>query len=241
MSAEGDKHKGHRQRLLSRYLEHGIDCLTEQEILEIFLFSAYSRRNTSDISGALIERFGTLEGVLNAGYDELRQVDDVGVTSAALITFMKDMVRRYGRDDFAGIKLDTSDRMRDFCYNLFRGESKEVCRVLFLDSTMNMVSESVITRSEDNRGDYDMRLIVTKAVHTQGSNIVLAHCHPGGLLLPSSRDVAATRRAANILDSLGLKLMDHIIVSEEGTYSMRVAGMLPDIWEQGFDIKRSDN
>ena len=232
MAEDKNLHKGHRQRMLKRYLEHGIDCFEEHEILEIFLYSAYSRRNTNDISHKLINRFGSLEGVLGAGYDELKQVDDVGVTAAALITFMKDMLRKYSKDDFAGIKLDTSDRMRDFCVTLFEGEKVECCRALFLDSSMNLVSEAVVVRGNDFSADFDMRHIVTKAVQTHSTNVVLTHCHPDGVALPSSKDVSATRRAAQLLGSIGITLNDHIIVSEGVSYSMRVAGMLPDIWEK---------
>ena len=38
------------------------------------------------------------------------------------------------------------------------------------------------------------------------------------------------RRAASALNSIGIELIDHIIVNEEDSYSMRTAGMLPDIW-----------
>ena len=109
MAEEKNIHSGHRQRMLKRYLEHGIDGFEEHEILEIFLFTAYSRRNTNDISHQLIDRFGSLEGVLNAGYDELVQEKNVGVTAAALISFMKDFAKRYNKEDMSGIKLATSE------------------------------------------------------------------------------------------------------------------------------------
>ena len=87
--AEESIHKGHRQRMLKRYLEHGIDSFEDHELLEIFLFSAYTRRNTNDIAHRLIERFGSLEGVMHADYDALCEVDDVGPTAAGLLTVEK--------------------------------------------------------------------------------------------------------------------------------------------------------
>ncbi len=230
MADDNNLHKGHRQRMLKKYMEHGIDCFEEHELLEIFLYSAYSRRNTNDISHALINKFGSLEGVLNAGVDELREVDDVGLTAASLISFMKDLMRKYSKADKSGIKLDTSDKMCEFCFTLFEGESKETSHVLFLDNSFNLIGESEISRGDGSGTDFDMRLIVTKAIRTQCSNLVLSHCHPDGILLASSNDVAATRRAATLLQSLGIMLVDHIIVNDERAYSMRSAGMLPDIW-----------
>ena len=230
MAEEKNIHSGHRQRMLKRYLEHGIDSFEEHEILEIFLYTAYSRRNTNDISHQLINRFGSLEGVLNAGYDELVTEKNVGVTAAALISFMKDLARRYSKEDLAGIRLSTSESVRSFCYELLKDCSTEQAHALFLDQTLNLIGESMISRGDSSSVDFDLRAIVTKAIKTQCCNIVLVHSHPGGVLLPSSSDVAATRRVATSLRNIGINLIDHIIVNEEDTYSMRAAGMMPDLW-----------
>ena len=208
MAEEKNIHSGHRQRMLKKYLEHGIDCFEDHEILEIFLFTAYSRRNTNDISHQLINRFGSLEGVLNAGYDEIVEEKNVGVTAAALISFMKDFARKYNRKD----------------------STTEEAHVLFLDQNLNFVGESQISQGSPNSVDLDLHDIVIKSVRTSCTKIILTHSHPHGVLLPSSADIASTRRAASALNSIGIELIDHIIVNEEDSYSMRTAGMLPDIW-----------
>lgn len=229
--ADENIHKGHRQRMLKKYLEHGIECFEDHEILEIFLYSAYTRRNTNDISHKLIHRFGSLEGVMNAGYEELMDVDDVGNTAAAMISFMKDFAKRCNRDELTGIKLDTSLAMRDFCFNLMRHSPVEEAHVLFLDQTLSLIGESKIANGGSDSVEFDLRFIVSKAIRTQCCNIVLAHCHPHGVLLASSADVSATRRVAQSLSGIGINLIDHIIVNEEDSFSMRTARLLPDIWD----------
>lgn len=213
--------------MLKKYLEHGISTFDEYEILEIFLYTAYSRRNTSDISRQLIDKYGSLSGVLNAGYNELVTEPDVGSTTAALISFVKDLARRYAKEDLSGIKLSTSDSMRDYCYKLLKETITEQSRAIFLDQTMNLIGDIPVSRNSDG---FDQRAIVTHAIKTQCCNIVLAHSHPGGVLLPSASDVAATRRVSLSLKNIGISLMDHIIVNAEGTYSMRAAGVAPDLW-----------
>ena len=230
MADEQNIHKGHRQRLLKRYLDHGIDSLEEHEILEIFLFTAYSRRNTNDISHKLIDKFGSVSGVLSAGYDELRDIDDVGVTAAALICFMKDFTARYSREEYSAISLCSSESLRDFCYNLMKGKRNEEAHVLFLDKSLNLIGETEIARGGHDSVEFDLRLIVMRAIRTQCSNVALAHCHPDGVLLPSSADIAATRRVAQALRNIGINLVDHIIVNNDSSYSMRCANILADIW-----------
>ena len=230
MAEEKNLHSGHRQRMLKRYLEHGIGSFEEHEILEIFLFTAYSRRNTNDISHHLIDKFGSLDGVLNADYDDLVQIKDVGTTAAALISFMKDFAKMYGNKDLSGIKLADSESMRSYFYDLLRYCTEEEAHAAFLDQTMNLISELEVSDGSSRNVEFDLRTIVTRAIKTQCSNIVLAHSHPGGVLLPSSADIAVTRRIYSSLKNIGIDLIDHIIISEEGSYSMRAARMLPDIW-----------
>ena len=95
---------------------------------------------------------------------------------------------------------------------------------------MNLVGETSVCSNGSSLVEFDLRTIVTRAIKTQCSNIVLVHSHPKGVLLPSANDVASTRRIANALNDIGITLMDHIIVNEEGTYSMRSADMMPDLW-----------
>ncbi len=230
MPEKENPHKGHRQRMLKKYIDHGIDCFEEHEILEILLFSAYTRRNTNDIAHDLIKRFGSLNGVLNASMDDLCEVDNVGPNAAAMLSFFKDVALRQNVRDNSGVVLDSSEKLRQFCHTLLAGNRVEVAHALFLDDSFTLISESQISSGVTNRVEFDLKKIVAKALRNQSTHIVLVHNHPGGVTMASASDVAATRRTANALKELGIELVDHIIVNEESSYSMRAARMLPDIW-----------
>ena len=230
MPEKDNPHKGHRQRMLKKYTEHGIDCFEEHEILEILLFSAYTRRNTNDIAHDLIKRFGSLEGVLNAGYENLCDVENVGPNAAAMISFFRDFAVRHSTLDHSGVVLNNSTVLRSFCHDLLRGHTIEVAHALYLDSSYTLISESQVSRGVTNKVEFDMKQIVAKAIKNKCDHVVIVHNHPGGVLAASVADVAATRRTANALKELGIELVDHIIVNEESAYSMRAARLLPDIW-----------
>ena len=132
--------------MMKKFLEHGIDCFEDHEVLEILLYSAYSRRNTNDIAHDLIRHFGSLKGVLNARTEELCEVDNVGPNAAAMLRFFKAFAVRNSREDYSGIVLDSSDKVREFCYNLLRGCTVEVVHVLLLDDALSLISESQISR-----------------------------------------------------------------------------------------------
>ena len=59
-------HDGHRQRLIARFLEEGLDSFEEHNVLELLLFYSIPRRDTNVLAHRLIDAFGSLAGVLEA-------------------------------------------------------------------------------------------------------------------------------------------------------------------------------
>ena len=71
-------HDGHRERLRRRFLENGLDGFNELNALELLLFYAIPRRDTNELAHALIDRFGSLQGVFEASPQELGETPGIG-------------------------------------------------------------------------------------------------------------------------------------------------------------------
>ena len=74
--------------------------------------------------------------------------------------------------------------------------------------------------------ELDVRRIVENAILTHASGVVLAHNHPSGIALPSAEDVAATARAKNALETIGVELVDHLIIADGDFVSLQQSGYL---------------
>lgn len=74
----GGVHAGHRQRVRQRFLRTGLDSFQDHEVLELLLFYAIPRRDVNETAHLLLNRFGTLAGVLDASEEELCQIPGVG-------------------------------------------------------------------------------------------------------------------------------------------------------------------
>lgn len=72
----------------------------------------------------------------------------------------------------------------------------------------------------------DMRVIFSIALKASASKIILAHNHPSGKLLPSSQDKAITEKAKDAGKVLDIEVCDHIIVSDDGYYSLKDEGYI---------------
>ena len=71
-------HDGHRQRSKRRYLALGAEGMEDHQLLELLLFYAIPRQDTNETAHRLIQRFGSLQGVLHAAPEELTSVEGVG-------------------------------------------------------------------------------------------------------------------------------------------------------------------
>lgn len=77
-----------------------------------------------------------------------------------------------------------------------------------------------------NHSPVDVRLVIGVALQTASSAVVVAHNHPSGGLNPSAEDVAVTRRIREAAGLMGIRLLDHLILTRHGYYSFADAGAL---------------
>ena len=78
-------HKGHRKRLRDQFLKNGLEYMQPHQVLELLLFSSIPQADTNVYAHNLLDRFGSIAGVFNAGFDELQTVKGIGENSATLI------------------------------------------------------------------------------------------------------------------------------------------------------------
>ena len=78
-------HEGHRQRMRRQLKTSGMDSLSDVQVLEVLLYYAIPRADTNPIAHRLLERFGSLSGVLEAAPDELLKIDGMGDAAAQLL------------------------------------------------------------------------------------------------------------------------------------------------------------
>ena len=79
-------HEGHRQRMRRQLKTSGMDSLSDVQVLEVLLYYAIPRADTNPIAHRLLERFGSLSGVLEAAPDELLNIEGMGDAAAQLIS-----------------------------------------------------------------------------------------------------------------------------------------------------------
>ena len=214
-------HAGPRDRLKNRFLEEGLDGFDEINVLELLLFYALPRQDTNPIAHELLNRFGSLAGVLEAPTEALAQIPGMGRHAATLVSLIPALCRRYmvSRQEDRPY-LTSTTQCGDYLIPRFFGFRDEVVCLLCLDAKCRVISCQEIGRGSVNSAGAPTRKIVECALAANAISVVLAHNHPSGIALPSREDVETTRRLALALDAVGVILADHIIVADEDFVSL---------------------
>lgn len=213
---------GHRERMRQKFISAGFDGFHDHEVLEMLLFYSISRKNTNDIAHKLLDHFGgSLSAVFDAPYEELKKVDGVGDTTAALISMMPSLFRRYRESAQSGITTLSSTKVAGkYLVSKFIGRRNETVMMICLDNACRVLNCQILSEGSVVSASINTRRIVEIAMKFNAYGVIISHNHPGGVPLPSRDDIITTNSITRALDSIDIELIDHIIVAGEEFISM---------------------
>lgn len=217
-------HDGHRERVREKFLRVGIDAFNEHELLEMVLYYSLSQGNTNELAHSLIDEFGSLKGVFSAEPSALCKIKGIGEKSAFLIHFIGQLVEKQSKEFDKRESMDSSDKFAECLFPHFKDSPTEKVIVLAMDEKLRLIK---VIKSYDGRFDsvaLPVAKITRELVNCGAYAAVLAHNHPGKVALPSTSDYNATVTVANAFSSVGIQLLDHIIVADDDYISMKETG-----------------
>lgn len=214
MSTGSGVHAGHRQRMKERFLTCGLEGFSDHEIFELILFYAIPRKDVNELSHRLIEKFGSYQAVFDADYEDICSVEGIGENAAILIKLMVCAWRRYALGDKkAPFIYDTLEKIGEYAVKLYVGVSVEKVYAMLFDNKMKLLDTVMIAEGAVNSVHIPTRTIIDKAIKKNAASIILIHNHPNGITYPSKDDIMFSSYLKDLLATLDITLVDHIIVS----------------------------
>ena len=215
-------HAGHRERTRARFLETGGRGFSPHQRVELLLFYAIPRKDTNELAHLLINRFGSIDHLLNASYAELVQVKGMPPNAATLLCLIRRLNEEVQRERMTqdDVLTDT-DAFRRYVQPLFIGAQTEQTVMVCLNSAGRVLGHEVLSVGSATAADVNIRQALRTAMHYDATTVVLAHNHSHGRAVPSREDATATMAIAKALSYGDVRVADHIIVAGEETTSMR--------------------
>ena len=214
-------HQNHRARLRETFRKAGVDGMPDHNLLEFLLFYSIPRKDTNELAHKLIGSFGSLSRVFDASYEQLLEIDGMGESSALLISMIPSICRRYAEGKVSGkINLSDPEDAKAYLIKKFYGCKNEVFYMLCLDAVGNLINCVKLGEGTSGKVIIDKRETLEAALRVGADKVIFAHNHPNGVAAPSREDLELTSDHSSILLSLGIRLVDHIIVAEGDAISL---------------------
>ncbi len=202
-----------------------MDDFEDHNILELLLFYSIPQKDTNPIAHALLDAFGSLSNVLDAPYEELVKVKGISENSASLLKLIAPLSRAYLDDKYKnGHVINSTEQAGEFLLPKFIGRTNEAAYLLSLDNKSKVINCSKIIEGNVNAVAISIRKIVELALKDNATACIVAHNHPLGLAIPSNDDIDTTLKIKEVLETLNIQLLDHIIVAEDDFVSLADSG-----------------
>jgi DNA repair protein RadC len=213
---------GHRERLRARFMEAGAQALADYEMLELVLFRAVPRRDVKPLAKDLLSKFGSFAEVISAPPARLAEVDGLGEAAITELKIVQAAAHRLAKGQVTKrAALSSWTAVIDYVRAAQAFAEKEQFRILFLDKKNQVIADEVQQEGTVDHTPVYPREVVKRALELSATALILVHNHPSGDPTPSQADVEMTRQVAQVARTLGIQVLDHVIVGKDGHASLK--------------------
>jgi DNA repair protein RadC len=201
----------------------GAAALADTELVEAIIGRGTVNRDVRAVARDIcdaIRKNGRLPS-----YEEIRNISGVGPTKAAQVMACFELGRRHYGERNAARCITTPQDVLPMVDDL-RGHRQEHFVCIWLNGAGELLGKRVITVGLVNHSLVHPREVYAEAITDRAASIICVHNHPSGSLEPSSQDIAITQQLRDAGTTLGIPLLDHIIVTKKGYCSLKEKGII---------------
>jgi DNA repair protein RadC len=212
-----------REKLLAR----GEAALSEPELLAIILRTGVRGKSAVDLARELLERFGTLHGLLEAEPEAIQRSSGLGPAKSAQLRAVLALVKRaLGQEMQRRDNLSSPQAVRDYLRLNLARRDREVFVAVYLDAQNRVLKIQELFAGTLTQTSVFPRDVVRYALLNNAAAVIFAHNHPSGLAEPSRADEVLTQALKQALALVDVKVLDHFVVGAGGAMSFAERGLL---------------
>jgi len=213
------------ERPRERLARLGAQAMKAEELLALVLRTGFKGHGVLEVARDILGKY-SMPQLLAMPMASLGAVRGVGASRAAALLAAAELVRR--ADQGAGTSLPVLKSVSDVAAQAIeiRDKKKEYLVAFFLNARHQLITKETISIGTLTASLAHPREIFAPAIGKAAAGVILVHNHPSGNPSPSDEDIRLTRRIAQAGQIMGIELLDHLIIAENGCYSFKTAGQL---------------
>lgn len=194
----------------------GAAHLTDVELLRILIGSGNKQASAEQIAKRLLK---LLEGRRDAvTYQEVSSIPGMGPAKSCEVVALFELGRRFMLPEERPAIRTPEDAVNQFGY--LRSKKQECFAMITLDGANRVIDNTVVFQGTLDYSLVHPREVFAKALEDRAASIILAHNHPSGSLEPSPEDEEITAKLVDIGGLMGIRVLDHLIVTKSGFSSI---------------------
>ena len=205
---------------------YGAKKLSNSELLAIIIKTGTKEDSAINIAQKVLKlnkskNLNDLRFLQSITIEELSEIKGIGKIKAMQIIAACEIAKRMGAPiNVQNIKIKSSQDVADLLVNELKYEKREIAKIILLNSK-NIVQKIIdISYGGTNFAMLEPKEVLYEAIRINSPKIIIAHNHPSGDPTPSLEDFELTKRLIKAADILGLEILDHIVIAEDGAESI---------------------
>ncbi len=199
--------------------QKGAEALSDIELLAILLGKGVEGHDVMSVAARVLKVLDNNKEKLNI--EELKKIEGVGLAKATLIAAALEFVRRRIRPE--GLRISfPADVLPLIQHYADRKQEHFIC--ISINGANEVIASRVVSVGLVNRAQVHPREVFADPITDRASAIIVAHNHHSGGLTPSKEDIEITKQLKSAGETLGIRLLDHIIFNHKGHYSFLEKG-----------------
>lgn len=207
------------ERPRERLINNGVENLNNEELLSLLLETGTKDLSVKMVSLNLIKYVKNINNLKNITYQELLKIKGIGSAKACKILAMLELSKRINYNVINNTKLSSPDLVYNYFKNILEDKKQEYFYCIYLDNSKRVIDNKLVFIGTINESMVHPREVFSEAYKLSASSIICVHNHPSGSLKPSNNDLITTSNLKKIGELLGIKIVDHVIITNNGYYS----------------------
>ena len=211
-----------------KFAAHGAATLSKAELLAILIGSGNTEENAVQLMQRIMNDCqGSLATLGNMGIDSLCRYKGMGPAKAISVLAACELGRRRMAEGMElRPQLTSSADIFAYMTPRLKGTPVEECHAILLNNHLRVVGCKLISRGGITGTVVDVRLVLREALLCNATHLALCHNHPSGNPQPSGEDDRLTQKLKAAAATMDLRLIDHIILTDEAYFSYQDEGRL---------------
>lgn len=208
--------------------DKGKATLSDAELVAILIGSGNRNESAVELCKRILA--STNNNLSALGKLTIKQLTEFkGIGEAKAITIIAALElgrRRRGEEALQRQKIESSQSVFELMQPVIGDLAHEEFWVIYLNNSNKVLQKNQLSKGGITGTLVDVRLALKTALEVGAVGVILAHNHPSGTLKPSEADKQITQKIKNAGDSLDVKVLDHLIITENAYFSFADEGIL---------------